>query len=181
MPRKTLGATELLTSTFCAMKSFTSALEPVTPARRDTSVWAASRGTAPALSSPAIRIGIRIAGRWACFRRGSTRGGDVAAEPREHSPVVGGVVALRRLQNPGQVGEAPVGHDPAERPGTETSLGDQLVTIAARGERRLRVVQVQAVQVLEPDDAVPVFPHGVEPVHQVVAGGVEVAGVGAEA
>src|SRR5688572_19755282 len=52
--------------------------------------------------------------------------------------------------------------------------------IAPRGERGLRVVEVQAPEVLEPEHAVPLLPDGIECAAQVVPRRVEVAGIGAE-
>ena len=105
----------------------------------------------------------------------------VRAQTSHHATVLSElVVALGRLEHLGDAGESRVAHDPAKRLGTERAFGDQLVAVAARGERGLRVVEVEAPEALEPDRRVPPSARRPRSPDEVVSRRVEVAGIGAE-
>src|SRR6476661_3343411 len=91
------------------------------------------------------------------------------------------MVSLGGLQDLDHAGEPGVGHEPPKGLGTQAPLAYQLVPVAARPERRLRVVQVQDLEAPEPEHPLPVGPDAVEVANEIVAGRVEMTGVGAEA
>ena len=113
----------------------------------------------------------------------STRGRDarIRPQPSQHATILRDlVVALRGLENLHDTGESGIAHDAAERLGAERALRDELVTVAAGVERRLRVVEVEAGQPLQADRVLPPPPDSFVVAPQVVAGRVEVTGIGAE-
>ena len=91
------------------------------------------------------------------------------------------IVELRRLDHLRHAGEPRVGHDAPEGRLAERPLGDQLVPVAARRERRLRVVEVHHAQPVEPEHVLEPGDHAVVVGHEVVAGRVHVAAVEADA
>jgi len=76
--------------------------------------------------------------------------------------------------------ESPVAHQVLEGDGAEAPLADQFMPVPVRREWRLRIVQMQTAQVRQAKDVLPLGPDRVRVLYQVVACGVEVAGVGAE-
>src|SRR5512134_2004265 len=160
--------------------SFTIAVEPVMPARALSRTCAAAGAAA---RSSRIRSD-RIGGRWRWERGASTRrlsAARVCPQAPEHRAVVRDeVVSLGRLEHFDHVAEPRVGHDATEWRRAERSLRDEFVAVAAGIERRLRIIEMQAAQAGQAEDAVPRLPHTVVIAHQVVPRTVEVARVGAE-
>src|SRR5882762_4002279 len=127
------------------------------------------------LRAPAARAAARPAGessgsgsssarsRPAYGLRGATVGATAArvrAQPPEHAPVVAeGITALRRLDNLNHRREPWVPHDATERLGSDRPLRDPLMAIEMRPGRAFGVVEVQALEMHEPDLPIELLPH----------------------
>src|SRR5256886_6566982 len=99
----------------------------------------------------------------------------------EHPPVVPDrIAALRRLDDLDHPGEARVPHDAPERLRPERPFADPLVAVQMRPGRALGVVQVQALELREPDLPVEPLPHLLERRAHIIAGGVQMRRVEAE-
>src|SRR3954466_11523534 len=85
---------------------------------------------------------------------------DVAPQPRHHPGVHGGRIRpLWRFDHLGDRGKARVVHHVAESGLAERSFADHLVPVAPGVERRLRIVEMHALQASHPDDIVEVLPN----------------------
>src|SRR6267143_2253118 len=105
----------------------------------------------------------------------------VGAQPPEHPPVVTDrISAFRRLDDLDHRGEARIPHDPPERLRPDRTFADPLVAVEMRAGRALGVVQVQALEMHEPDLLVESLPHLLERGGDVIPGGVEMRRVEAE-
>ena len=104
----------------------------------------------------------------------------VGSESAEHLPVVALVVAFRGFQNLGYRRQTRIPHDLTERFRPETAFTDQLMPVPAGSERGLGIIEMEAPEPVQPQDAIPMLPDPVPVVSQIVAGTIEVAGIGAE-
>src|SRR5882672_11885858 len=116
--------------------------------------------------------------------RGATVGATatrVRAQPPQHPPVVThGIVALRRLDNLNHRREARVLHDAPERLRSDRAFADPLVAVEMRPGLALGVVEVQALEMREPDLLVEPLPHLLQRRGYIIPGGVQMRGVEAE-
>src|SRR5213594_2471750 len=107
--------------------------------------------------------------------RGATLGATAArvrAQPPEHPPVVtDGIVALRRLDNLNHRREPRVPHDTPERLRPDRTFADPLVAIEPGPEPALGVVEVQALEMREPDLPLEPLPHLLQCRGHIVPGG----------
>ena len=78
------------------------------------------------------------------------------------------------------MGQSGIGHDAAKWHRTERSFADQLVAVAAGCKGVLESLRWRQSEVFEAQEPVPLAPDPVIVIDQIVAGGVEMAGVGAE-
>src|SRR5439155_15634781 len=116
-----------------------------------------------------------------CWPGGHLRSLEIPPQPPNHPRIRrGGITQLRRLENLGYPGEPVVVHDAPERLLAEGALADQLVPIAPRCEGRLRIVQMKDAEAREAEEVVEPRPDAVVIPHQIIARGVEMAGVGAD-
>src|SRR5206468_109294 len=105
----------------------------------------------------------------------------VRAQPSEHPPVVPDrIAALRRLDDLDHPGEARVPHDAPERLRPDRPFADPLVAVQMRPGRALGVVQMQALDLREPDLLVEPLPHLLERRAHIIAGAVQMRRVEAE-
>src|SRR5713101_10157795 len=124
-----------------------------------TSSSAASRrvqrfGVVVSAITPCLRVA--RCDRWG-YRHARTR---VRAQPPEHAPVVAeGISALRRLDNLNHRPEPWVPHDAPERLRSDRPFADPLMAIEMRPGRALGVVEMQALEMLEPDLPIELLPH----------------------
>src|SRR5439155_402872 len=109
---------------------------------------------------------------------GATR---VGAQPPEHPPVVTDrIVALRRLDNLNHRRETWVAHDASECLRADPPLADPLVAVEMRAAGALGVVQVQALEVIEPDLAIELLPYTLDRRGHLIPRGMQVRRVEAE-
>src|SRR6267154_2993685 len=105
----------------------------------------------------------------------------VGAQPPEHPPVVtDGIVALRRLDNLNHGREPLVPHDAPERLRPDRAFADPLVAVEPRPEPTLGVVEVQALEMREPNLLVKPLPNLLQRRGQIVPGRVQMGRVETE-
>src|SRR5205814_10252395 len=110
-----------------------------------------------------------------------TRGALVGAQPSQHAAiVVHRIVALWRLDNLNHRREAQVAHDLAERFGPDGPLADPLMAIHPGPRRDIGLVEMQALEQIQPDRAVEWIPHAPEPGGHVIPRGVQMRRAKAE-
>src|SRR5207253_9191572 len=97
----------------------------------------------------------------------------VGARPPAHPAVVpDGIVAFRRLDNLNHRREPRVPHDAPERLRPDRAFADPLVAVEPGPEPALGVVEVQALEMREPDFPLEPLPHLLQRRGHIVPGGV---------
>src|SRR5438105_7919550 len=111
---------------------------------------------------------------------GSRVAARVRAQASQHSAIVPQrVISLWRFDNLNDSCQSRVPHDPAERLGPDSPLGDPLVTVHPRSAGSAGVIEMQALKQIEPDHAVELLPHRLDP-RQVISDGVQMGRVEAK-
>src|SRR5260370_15728077 len=105
----------------------------------------------------------------------------VGTQAAQHPPIVSdGIVPLRRLDNLNHSHEAWVLHDASKGVGADSALGDPLVAIEMGCKRRLGVVEVQALEVLQANFLIEPVPHTINVSRYVIPRCVQMGGVQAK-
>src|SRR2546425_8396184 len=106
----------------------------------------------------------------------------IGTQATQHPPVVPDrIVPLRRFDNLNYPDEARVPHNAPERVRSDGALGDPLVAVQMRPRRRLGVVEVQALEVLEADLPIEPVPYTSDVAGHVIPRRVQMGRVQAKA
>src|SRR5438105_11448806 len=104
----------------------------------------------------------------------------VHAQAPQHSAIMPQrVISLGRFDNLNDSRQSRVPHDPAERLGPDSPLGDPLVAIHPRSAGSAGVIEMQALKQIEPDHAVELLPYRLD-ARQVISDGVQMRGGAAQ-